>query len=57
MKITIEIKNDLHKGILIKLLEREDLSKRIISLLEKNIDYQNYTNWRGDRVYSITIDK
>ena len=57
MKIVIDIKKNLSKQMLIRLLQKEDISKNIIDLLNKFQDFQGYMNWRGDRVYSITIKK
>lgn len=57
MKITINIEKDLSKDMIIKLFKTEDISNRIIDLLNKNQETQGYMNWRGDRVYSITFDK
>lgn len=57
MKIIIDIEKDLPKEQIIKLFQKEDLSEQIIDLIDKNQDFQGYMNWRGDRVYSITIKK
>lgn len=57
MKIIIDIEKDLPKEQIIRLFQKEDLSEQIIDLIDKNKDFQGYMNWRGDRVYSITIKK